>query len=432
MEHYPGLLPRWAHRALLVIALGSAAAFLLLPGLRHSGRLSDFAGYYTASRIVLSGDSVEDLYNDRRFIDRMQTWGLRDTQMIFYVNPPPASLIMTPVAWLDPGKAKGVWNLAMAALVFAALLFARKSMPWSGRAGFTEIFLACSFCSIPFMRNMQRGQIYVLMALLVLVLWQGYSTRNAWLTGLALAALLLLKYFGWIFLLLFAVERRWKEMGVTVIIVAAASILLAAAIGGDVYTAHLSLLASSFSNMDLATTGLPSIPALIAGLFVAVPGWNPQPVLNLPGLAVILTLVALCGMIAATLYRRSGRPAQESSPYMFFATAVLSVLLTPLAAEHHYVILAAPLVVMLTSPVRVSVPRILFAALTAYLLLGWLPLFPAGSLAGWTKLLGYGRLAGGLMLWYAMVRMGVYTAPDGGGVIKHAPTRVSRQPEDGR
>ena len=395
-------IPKWARWLFAFLALSAVVVSFVLASRQSPARLSDFAGYYTAARILLSGDSISSLYDDDQFKRNVKKLGLEDSTIVLYVNPPPVSFLMVPLELLKPDSAKTVWNLFTIALAFIAVYLARDFSLVPARSGTETLFFALLVCSIPFLRNLQRGQVYVMMTVLVLILWKGYASRNAWLTGSSLALLLLLKYFGWIFLITLAWEKRWKEVAATAFSLVIFFMLSVAAVGIETYRQHFIRLAASFQNLDVARSGLPSVPAFFGSIFVFDARWNPAPLANISGFAIFLTGVSLAMMLLLTLRRRV-----EHDPgavvYRFSGLTVLAVLFTPLAAEHHYVLLSIPLFVVLTSIPRKDFMRILLFAATTYLVLGWLPALSIQSSPGWMKLLSFGRLYGGISLWFMLV-----------------------------
>ena len=83
------------------------------------------------------------------------------------------------------------------------------------------------------------------------------------------------------------------------------------------------------------------------------------------------------------------------------AVLVLSVVFTPLAADHHYVLLWIPAAILLTRPTGIH-PAV--AAAVLFLTFGWLPSPPPGILQGWGVLLAYWRLYGAIALWWLLLR----------------------------
>lgn len=393
-----------------LIAIGALAVIFLwyfYSSSHSSHRLSDFAGYYTAAKVVVSGDSVPSIYNDEWFKRRVQQLGMEDTSIVFYVNPPPAALIMVPLLWLDPGLAKAIWNILSILLVFIATLLVRRSGGNITPRGEPVIFLALLAISIPFFRNLQRGQIYMVMVIFVLLTWRGYSMRNSWLTGISLGLLLLLKYFGWMFLILFAIEKRWKDIAITTLVFWGGVAISISVLGLDIYRQHIERMFSSFHTLDVASSGLPSIPAFFGAFFVAHPQWNPHPLINVPSLALFLTLLTLVTTLMVTLRTMTNGTARENKS-TFLALVILSVLFTPLAADHHYVIFSIPLYMfaLLAGQQRLNIARFISCAGLMYLILGWFPAPQIGALPGWSKLVVFVRLYGGILLWLFFVADG--------------------------
>ena len=58
-------------------------------------RQSDFAGYYTAAKIVATTDSISRMYDDHWFVSQMHSYGISESTFIMYVNPPSVAFVMT-------------------------------------------------------------------------------------------------------------------------------------------------------------------------------------------------------------------------------------------------------------------------------------------------------------------------------------------------
>ena len=397
-------LPRAARWLLLVASLACIVASYVHTFRAPQNRLSDFAGYYTAAKLVATGDSVASMYDDQWFIGRLGQFGILDRKMVFYVNPPPVSLLMTPLAGLDPEIAKGLWIGINLGIVLLVIYLLNTHLRIPSRTGLNEVILALVVCSVPFLRNIQRGQIYLLMLLLIVLMWKGYDSRRPWLTGVSLAFLLLFKYFGWMFILLLLTEKRWKELGWTGVTFITCTGICIRLLGVDMYIRHVERLLTSLRAFDVASTGLPSLPALFGGLFVAHPSWNTMPVADSPLLASALIFVSLILLLALTL-RTHRRIAAEHRPFGFLSILVLSVLFTPLAADHHYILLALPLFFAVMWMERISFVSgyFLLLGVTMYLLLGLLPNLPIDHFSGWFKLFAFGRVYGALLLWFLLI-----------------------------
>jgi hypothetical protein len=312
---------------------------------------------------------------------------------------------MLPISWLAPFPAKIVWNIISVLLIFVTLYIARESLniPYGSR--YSIVLFTLFTCSIPFLRNLQRGQVYILLLLFVLLLWKGYNENKSWLIGISLATLLNLKYFGWMFIILFAVNKKWKEIIITVLFTVSTFVFGLILFGIETYEKHLDRLLTSFKDKDIAFTGLPSVQALFGGLFISHPQWNPNPVTEMPWLSLVLILITLVCSLIFTFYTKS-KNMEEKTKLTFFAILVLSVIFTPLAADHHYILLSLPLFILLSSSKMQwsKFNQIIAIGLIAYLLFGWLPSISIGNLDGWIKLLDFPRLYGAIILWFLLIK----------------------------
>ena len=213
----------------------------------------------------------------------------------------------------------------------------------------------------------------------------------------------LLKYFGWLFILLLLTERRWKDLGATLLCTILGFELSAALLGLTTYERHFAGLITSIRNMDTAFTGLPCVPAFFGSLFVYHPRWNPSPAANIPWLATLLSATSLGFAVILTI-RRSGI-LKDQDHSIFFAVLVLSVIFTPLAADHHYMLLAPPVFFLLCGEDRgeFRLVRVLPICALVYAILGWLPALPANQENGWMKLLSFPHLYAAVILWYLLL-----------------------------
>ncbi len=387
-------------RILLWGAVVSGCTILTTIGFTYSShRLSDFAGYYTASKIfVTSQDTLSALYNDRAFILHASEFGIQESTFVMYVNPPQIALL--PLHMLDPFEAKLLWNCCSLFLLGVAFYLGMAYFNLSFNSRGTPILFGLLGCTLPFLRNLQRGQVYIFMLVLVLLVLTGMQRRSTWVTAVPLGLLIFLKYFGWMFLVYFIARRRWKELMATssVLIVGLAIILFL--FGVSTYSAHLETLERAFQNNDFAFTGLPSVYAFFGGLFSEHERWNPDPVADIPWLAQTLSVA----MLVAGLYfslRRSSSP----NPVRIETNSllVLSVIFTPLAADHHYLLLVPPLFLLLHERDR-NLMQIVSAVAATFLLMGWYPSLPVKDFDGWSKIVCFLRLYGGVLLWVLIVR----------------------------
>lgn len=386
---------------ILWITVIGAACIISFYGF-HSGSkyFSDFAGYYTSSKILVSTDSAAFLYNDEWFVNRMNSFGIPDTTFIMYVNPPPVTFLMIPFVWLNPITAKTVWsvlNLVFIVIAFFLLLKFNK-IPIDSLK--TTLIAALLTCSLPFLRNLQRGQIYIFLLLFTILFVQGYLQKNSLLSSFSLAVLFLVKYFGWMFFILFIIEKRWKELGLSILFIITGLLITSFVFGIDIYKANFEVILNAMNKKDFSFTGLPCIPALFGSLFTFHTKWNPNPAADIPWLSSLLTGISLFVMLIFSFIK-----TDKNSGARLSSVLILSVLFTPLAADHHYMLLIFPAVHFVLQKDFILSERIIIITVTVILffLLGWYPEIKINSLIGWAKLMAFPRLYAALSIWLLII-----------------------------
>jgi hypothetical protein len=133
----------WA--AVLVVG-GLLCFYGFWSGAHH---MSDFAGYYTAARVLATHDSLSHIYDEHWFVNRMHRYGIPDSTLLMYVNPPPIAFVMTPVAWMKPSDAKTAWNIINVILLFIAFELLRRSFNLPLLAPMTPLIAALLVCTLP-------------------------------------------------------------------------------------------------------------------------------------------------------------------------------------------------------------------------------------------------------------------------------------------
>ncbi|MBI1807087.1 MAG: DUF2029 domain-containing protein [Ignavibacteria bacterium] len=344
------------------------------------------------------------MYDDEWFKGKIRNITTSEPSLVLYVNPPTVSLVMIPLVGFDPFTAKMLWNVISILLLAVVWIRLITSFGIPSRSGYKELLFVFLACSVPFLRNLQRGQMYILMLFFVFLLWLGYSRGNHWLTGLSLASMILLKYFGWMFLLLFAVEKRWKDIGIAMITVAMGAAMSISVFGTETFVHHFYRLVDAFHNSDFSHSGLPCVAAFFGSLFVFHPAWNPNAVADVPWLASLLTLLSLITACILTISLKKTL-SRAATTHRFFAVLVLSVIFTPLAADHHYILLSLPLFVLLSSLdwQQIKLWQVIGIIVVIYLIMGWLPSLSPYAVHGWKKFIPFLRLYGAITLWFMLV-----------------------------
>ncbi|MBK8230956.1 MAG: DUF2029 domain-containing protein [Candidatus Eisenbacteria bacterium] len=398
-------------------------------GVRRAGdRVSDFAGYWTAGRVLIDGKDLSRIYDDRWFGEASVGYGTGEPHMLMYVNPPAIAALFASVAWLPPTSAKWLWLGLSTVLLLAAWLVWLRALRVPLRSFPSFALLVLLAGGVPFLRTLERGQIYPLILLLVGAFVLGRLRTLPRLSGVSLAGLLLLKYFGGLFALYLFVRRDWKALQTMAITLFAASGIGALLLGPSTYVASLQRLFRSLVERDAAGTGLPNLIAFFGG-FLTPSQWNAGVLLDAPWLALLLSGTTLFALVWSTLGGARAGAAPETELFPLLALLNLSVLFTPLAADHHYLLLVPSAWVLLLTQPRPNVRDPWLAVLVCTVLsFGLEPSVRAYQRSGWAKLLCYPTLYGAIGLTLLTVRRAAYgktgSGVDGpGGRLEHPEDR---------
>jgi len=371
-------------------------------GLRFaSSRLSDFAGYYTASKVVAHGETTERLYDDHWFQDQLRSFGMNEPTIVMFVNPPAASFFLLGLQWLPPFAAKVIWGCIsiLLALGSGAILIRIMDIPRS--SGFRSLVVLFCIGTLPFLRNIQLGQVYVVVSFLFIVMFWSYRERKPLLTAVLLSTLIFVKLYGWMFLVLFAAQKRWKELGYSALFLLAWFVTTLPIFGFDAYFAQMQKIETMQSGSALTSIALRSVAAPINRMFFYDPVYNPGAAIHLPFLQTVIPLLLMMVGLWITVQHEG-----KNETLAFAIITLLSVLFTPLAADHHYQILVLPTVVLVSSVEweKLNRPKLVGYAVLLYCLFGWLPGLPQSYTQSWGSLLANPRLGSAIVLCYLLMR----------------------------
>lgn len=323
--------------------------------------------------------------------------GISDISDMYAGNPPTVALLMIPLTIFSPEIAQSLWLiLNVGILGLCAWLAGKLCAPRNPTGRLWIIAVFALLVSVG--ETLRYGQVYLLLALLSLIGFAAAQKRRDVLAGIAIAGMLLLKpYYGVLCLGLLIWSRRPR------------SIIVALAAAVSIVIGTLPFLASTWSGFLAAEASVNSVPwagipaeqtlnGLIQHLFLYTPTWNPEPLIDLPWLAISLRYGLLIILVAVTLWQ-----ACKHDPLWLWAPAlVLMPILAPVGEVHHYTVLLLPIAVGITCLVERKTNRLTTSMIGAALLLltvPWPSLHSEMGWGGWNGLLAYPRLMGGLLLW---------------------------------
>jgi len=358
-----------------------------------------FSAYFTAARLIREGADPARFYDDAWFWEQTVRLGFAGAEDIYNANPPVTALLLWPLASFAPPTARMLWtglNLLFLGLALTLTLHTLRAPPAAGACGLALLTLAQ-----PVREEVRLGQAYALLLLgLAAFLW-AYLAGHDRAVGVVFGLILITKTAGLLLPLLLLGQRRWRALGWTLLTMAAVALLTLPRIGLDAWRSYAAALRGVGTQPWVAVTAYQDVPGLLAHLLRPDARWNPQPLWEVPWLVTPLLAIVALLLIAVTSWA-TWRAGPASAP-AFAAWLCLTLSLSPVSEEYHFVLLLLPLAILLLDCVttRPGWPCAALLLVALVLLAAPLPYKQAELAAGARALLAYPRLYGALALWAA-------------------------------
>ena len=354
---------------------------------------TDFPNYYLTARLLHEGDRTSRIYEWiwlQRQKDRMGIQASDQPLVGFLPDTPFSALLVWPLTSLQPLAAKQVWiilSLILLGLV-AVMLRSITQLPWR------RLGLLIGLC-YPVLRNLEYGQYYLVLLVLVTLGLQSYLRGRNCLAGILVGIAGGLKIFPAFFLLYFVRKRNVPAavgltlgLGFTVV----ASI---AAFGLELHKTYLVQIlpwALRGEALDPYNLALNSLSALLHKLFLFEPAWNPHPLIHAPAaFAILHPLLQLVALAPAIFLVRPGdrQPDQLRLEWSSFLIVLLGI--STLPASYHFTLLLLPVTVLAATFMRRKQYSHLVLLFLLYVAICF-PSWPRGLDDGWWALLAVPRL----------------------------------------
>ncbi|HYK89112.1 MAG TPA: glycosyltransferase 87 family protein [Acidobacteriota bacterium] len=369
-----------------------------------------FPTNYTASRLWLSGENKANLQEWDWFRRQSAALGFTSTD-VFWGNPPSLALLLVPLAWLSPAKARVVWTILSLAAWFAGLELLRRTTAPTNRFS-TGLLTSVSLAVVaalydPFHANLHLGQIYAFLFLLesaACVLWlNGRSFASGILSG----SLLAFKGYG-IQLIALALFRRERR----VLAGAAVSFTLLAGLASLRLGLHswFDFLRVHVGERAFSGTAVPALQTLrsLAGVAL-LPAYHPggvPPVVSGRADAILSILSAVLQLILLMWLARSPgkvytrlpiNSPDPPTPFVLAACMAAGLIFSPRAENHAYCLALASLILMMSAFNRIGTVSLL--SIAAGVLLVWPFHFQTRSVLDYRDLvMVYPRLWGAVFI----------------------------------
>jgi hypothetical protein len=351
-----------------------------------------FVSYYTASRLLVTGELGPQAYDDRWFGQVVQRQTSSSVREIFIPNPPTMSLMALPLVGLDAQPARAIWlGVSLAAFIAGVAGLVRHRRRRNVEESIPILLLMLLAPAV--FTNLRIGQGYLIVFALFAAATVLLLRERDRAAGIMLGLLLALKTSGVALVFLLAARRRWTAIGFAAAAALALALAITPFIDAGMWWIYPSQVSAYVARPASSVTAYQTTLGLFRRLCVADPQWNPSPAANCGSIAFVLPtlIVGVATLVTVILARKSTR----AEPWLA-AGATLSVLSLPAVAEPHYVLMAIPLALL-----RLTTVEILLIGALLIVPLEWTA---ERFTAGWASLLAYPRLYAGWLLWAASVR----------------------------
>jgi hypothetical protein len=403
----------WCERGALLVLL----LYLCIHTMPRAwvGLVTDFPNYHTAARLAHEGYDTSRMY-EWRWLERQKDNHAVAVRVIG-LSPitPFSTLVFWPLASVAPLAAKHVW------IVLSMLLLIPIALMLRSMTGLSYQRIALIFAlSFPLYRNLEFGQFYIVLLLLIVAACWSYLHGFSRLAGVLIAIAATCKVFPLLFLVFFLQRRAWRSL-TWALIAGAACVAISVGVFG--WNAHRTYL-QEILPWTLHGEGMPpyganaSISGVLHTLFLSEPQWNPHPWHYSPlCYAVLLHILQTVVLAPAILLIRREDRSKTRVLYEWSALLTASLAVSTIPALYNFVLMAMPMCVLTTTLLEKKRCGWMAALLIGYVGIG-LPMPAPHGQAGLSILLYVVRLP--LMLG---LLAGFYS------IMWHEDARTPRRPE---
>jgi Glycosyltransferase family 87 len=371
-------------KAVLRVAIALAlltflvSLFLMRTVIPAAGRLSHgFLACYVGAQTIKDGEPGTRLYDNKWFAARVMAVSGGQVTDIYLPDPPALAVAWLPFASMSAEVARRLWVGLSVLWLGCALALVARTLSWP-RSLFVLVGLTALFTlPAPTREQFHNGQMYAFLLLLHTIGWRAYSRRHDAGAGVALGLAMVLKLSGWPIGLLMIAQRRWTAVRWAIVTGVAAVIVTLPWVGIDAWRALVFVAIPDALQWPAATlTAYQDTSGFWQHWFRYDAQLNPNPIVNAPALASLLT-------IGTTV-------------------VALIALLSPIAEQYHYTVLLLPLAVLWHEAWLFRNRAALCCALLATFLIAW-PMDYKAPHPAWALLLSYPRLFGGWISFAALL-----------------------------
>jgi hypothetical protein len=410
MDRRVGPLVLWMARVAAVVGFAIVLSAAFRTGWTRVS--TDFPNYYMGAVAARHHDSLPNLYDWTWFARQMNYAGI-ENQLGGYVPQSPATMLpIIPIAGFPPLTAKRIWLVLNLILLLAVIgiLAQMTGVRWE----YLTILLLCGYRSL--MTNFIYGQYYIFLLFLLTLTLYTFARKRDSLSGFLCGATFAMKLYSGPLVIYFAAKRAWTSvLGMVAGAACAGGVALLLFGWSDIayYLTHVLPRTLEGNSVDPYNPLTATPNMLLHRLFLREAGLNPHPVFDAPWLFFFMRTATQLGLVVFAALGVAGKADPDRRRDLAWILIML-VLVSTSTATHTYILLLAPMAVLLRGA---SLPKTLYL-FASYSMLNLFPP-PELFLKIWTLLLlffvvGYDYLRAIEMRWamIAAAAVGLISAMD--------------------
>jgi len=331
-------LKRWAASALAVVGIFVLVEALWIAKVSREGALLDYYAYDIAAVAVsrdinpyrLGAEQATQLARDRGLVARGFSG---DAGVPPYIYPPLLAALLQPLTLLSHKTAALVFSgFSLAALTLLGLALSRLV----GRRGVEPLVFLGLMLWGPVQTTFHAGQVSIILAFLLSLAAWAVTARRHRLAGLALGTAIVLKAFPVVLVAWLVLRRSWKVLAWTCAGAAAAVFCSSLFIDPELYWEYL------IRPQGMMAVGpLLAMPPNLSASSICVTLLPPGA--GLPASIGVSALIVMATFVATAKTRKESGAALVSAG-AFFA---MICLVNPVSWDHHQVLMATPVIILL-------------------------------------------------------------------------------------
>ncbi len=333
-----------------------------------SSLVTDFPNYYMSARLAHEHYDTSRMY-EWTWLQREKDQHAVDVRVIGLAPITPFStLAIWPLTVFAPLTAKHIW-IVLSLTLIVPISWMLRSMT---HLSYQRIALAFSL-SIPLYRNLEFGQFYVFLLLLIVAAAWAYLRGYRALAGSLVAVAAACKIFPAILFVFFLQRRDWRALIWGAITGIAAACISIAVFGWNVHRTYLFEILPWALHGEAMPPYVPSasIAGVLHRLFLFEPQWNPHPWHSSPlCYALLQPALQMLVLAPAILLIRRSDSSQNRILLEWSALLTASLTISTIPASYNFVIMVLPMCMTAMVLLRDRRYRWLAALFSAYICMG--------------------------------------------------------------